>query len=209
MSFLALNKVEVDFAKKLTQKSYTIAKALLTIKRVQIISPKEFVIAALNPDHEAFVVHVATFFSSIELHQDREVQIATLIADKAPITILAEYSDFKEVFSKKSATVLPEHTQINTHAINQEEDKQPIYGSIYSLGLVELEILKTYIKTNLANGFIHPSKSLASSPILFNKKLNGSLWLYVDYRDLNNITIKNRYPLLLVGESLNCIGRIK
>ena len=154
---------------------------LLTTKRVQIIGLKEFAKSALDPDQEDFVVHIATLFSSIEVYPDREVQIAALIADKAPITIPAEYSDFENVFSKKSAAVLPKYTEINTHAINLKKGKEPHYGPIYSLGTVDLETLKIYIKTNLANSFIRPSKSPAGTPILFNKKPNGSLWLCVDY----------------------------
>ncbi len=55
--------------------------------------------------------------------------------------------------------------------------------------------MKAYIENNLANGFIRPLKSSAGAPILFDKK------------GLNNLTIKNRYPLLLVGESLDQLGR--
>ena len=105
--------------------------------------------------------------------------------------------------------VLPEHTEINTHAINLQERKQLPYGPIYSLGSVELETFKTYIKTNLANGFIHPSKSPAGTPILFDKKTDGSFRLCVNYWGLNNITIKNQYPLPLIGESLDRLGRAK
>ena len=145
----------------------------------------------------------------MKVYLDREVQITALIADKAPLSILAEYSDFENVFSKESAAVLLEHTEINTHTIDLEESKQPPYGPIYSLGPVELEILKTYINTNLANGFICPSKSLAGAPILFDKKPDRNFRLCIDYWDLNNITIKNWYLLLLVGESLNYLGRAK
>ena len=74
---------------------------------------------------------------------------------------------------------------------------------------MELETLKTYIKTNLANGFIQPSNSPAGAPILFVCKPDGSLRLCVDYRGLNNLTIKNRYPLPLIGESLNWLGQVK
>ena len=70
-------------------------------------------------------------------------------------------------------------------------------------------MLKTYIETNLANGFIRPSKSLAGAPILFIRKKDGSLWLCVDYWGLNNPIIKNPYPLPLIGESLDCLGRAK
>ena len=57
---------------------------------------------------------------------------------------------------------------MNDYAIKLEESKQPPFEPIYSLGLVELEILKTYIKANLANGFIWLFKSPAGAFILFD-----------------------------------------
>ena len=72
-----------------------------------------------------------------------------------------------------------------------------------------METLKTYIKTNLANGFFRPSKSLARDPILFDRKPHRSFCLCVDFWSLNNLTIKNRYQLLLIGESLDRLGLAK
>ncbi len=59
------------------------------------------------------------------------------------------------------------------------------------MGLVKLETLKAYIENNLVNGFIKPSKSPVKAPILFDKKLDNSLRLCIDYQGLNNLTIKN------------------
>ena len=137
----------------------------------------------------------------------REAQLALVLAKE--VTVSTEYSDFADVFSEKSANVLPERTGANEHAIKLKEGKQPPYGPIYSLGPVELETLKTYIETNLANGFIRASKSPAGAPILFVRKPNGSLCLCVDYRGLNNLTIKNWYPLPLIGKSLDRLGQAK
>lgn len=67
-----------------------------------------------------------------------------------------EYSDYTNVFLEASTVKLFEHTAINNHFINLVDDKQPLYGPIYSPGLVELEMLKTYIETNYANSFIQP-----------------------------------------------------
>ena len=145
----------------------------------------------------------------MKVHSDRKAQITTLIADKASVTVPAKYSDFEDSFSIKSAVVLLEYTKINTHVINQEESEQLFYGPIYSLRSLELETMKTYIKTNLANGFIHSSKCPAGTPILFGKKLNGSFWLYVNYWGLSNITIKNRYLFPFISESLNCLNHAK
>ena len=74
-----------------------------------------------------------------------------------------------------SAAKLPKHTGIDDHPIKLVDDKQPFYDPIYSLELVELEKIKTYIETNLANGFILPFQSPASALILFIKMKNSSL----------------------------------
>ena len=72
-----------------------------------------------------------------------------------------------------------------------------------------LEIMKAYSKTNLANRYIRPSKLPASSFILFDQKSNGFLRLYINYQGLNNFKMKNRYPLLLIGELLDRLRRVK
>ena len=102
-----------------------------------------------------------------------------LLAKK--VTVLAEYTDFADVFLEKLANILSKQTGVNKYAIKLEKDKQPPYGPIYSLGPVELKIFKTYIKTNLTNGFNQASNSLVGTPILFVHKLNNSLCLYVNY----------------------------
>ena len=94
---------------------------------------------------------------------------------KVPI----EYADF--AFFPYLTFELSEHTKINNHAIELVDGQQPPYEPIYSLGPAELETLKAYIKTNLANGFIRPSKSSAGAPILFDWKSDGFFRLCVDY----------------------------
>ena len=167
---------------------------------------KEFAAVALDPAHETFVVHVASL-SSTPLNRP---QISGLIAKEAPTKVPAEYLDFADVFSPDLASELPRHPRINDHAIKLVKDcQQPPYKPIYSPEPVELETLKVYIETNLANGFIKSSKSPANAPILFDRKSDGSLRLCINYRGLNNLTIKNRYPLPLIGESLDRFGRAK
>ena len=112
---------------------------------------------------------------------EAKAQVGALIFDKASIVVLAEYSDYSNVFSAEYTAEFLENTGINKYAIKLEEDKQPLFGLIYSLGLIKLETLKTYIKTNLTNGFIWLSKSSARTFILFDKKPNRNLHLYVDY----------------------------
>ncbi|KAI1000572.1 hypothetical protein K3495_g7622 [Podosphaera aphanis] len=73
----------------------------------------------------------------------------------------------------------------------------------------ELEVLKKYIKENLENGFIKPSSSPAASPVLFVKKPGGGLRFCVDYRALNEITIKNTYPIPRIHETLSLLGKAR
>ena len=180
---------------------------------------KEFAATALDPEYETYVVHI-TFLSSIPLaslgstplnvNPSLRPQISGLITKKAPTKVSAKYLDFADIFSLDLASELPKHRRINDHAIKLVDGcQQPSYGSIYSLGLVKLEILKAYIETNLANKFIKPSKSPIGVPILFDRKSDGSLRLCVDYQGLNNLTIKNRYLLPLIGESLDRLERAR
>ena len=140
------------------------------------------------------------------MHPLRRAQIAYLETDKAFIKIPSKYANFADVFSPKLAIKLLKHTKINNHTIELVDDWKPLYSSIYSLGPVELETLKTYIENNLANDFIRPFKFFAKPLIFFNKKSDKSLWLYIDYQGLNNLIIKNWYLLSLDGESLNQLG---
>lgn len=105
------------------------------------------------------------------VYPDCKVQIAILITDKTLIIVPIEYLDFVNVFSKKSAKVLPQHIEINIYVIDLEEGIQLLYSPIYSQRMVELETLKTYIKTNQANGFTQLFKFFACGLILFNKNL--------------------------------------
>ena len=70
----------------------------------------------------------------------------------------------------------------------------------------ELKALDDYIKEALAKGWICKSQSPAGAPILFVPKKSGELRLCVNYCGLNAITIKNRYPLPLISELLDCLS---
>ena len=140
---------------------------------------KEFAAAALDPKSEIFIVYVTSLSSNVSpssfplklnVHPFRRPQVSDLIAKEAPTKVSAKYSDFVDVFSPDLASEPLKHTGINDHAIKLINGQQPPYGPIYSLKLVELETLKAYIETNLANGFIKPSKSSAGTPILFDRR---------------------------------------
>ena len=72
---------------------------------------------------------------------------------------------------------------------------EPISKAPYRMSLSELKELKVQMQELLDKGFIRPSASPWGAPVLFVKKKDGSLRLCIDYRQLNQVTIKNKYPL--------------
>ena len=74
---------------------------------------------------------------------------------------------------------------------------------------MELVAMKAYIKAYLANGFIRPSQSPAAAPVMFVKWPDGKVRLVVDYRGLNAVTVKNRFPLPLIPEMLDRLHHAK
>ncbi len=133
---------------------------------------KELAVTTLDLKYETFVIHIAVLSidSSDEVYPSKKAQIAHLKADEAPTKVPSKYTYFADVFSPKLAIELLQHMKINNYTIELVDDQQPPYGPFYSLGPVELETLKTYVKNNLTNDFIKPSKFSIGAPILFDKK---------------------------------------
>jgi len=120
----------------------------------------------------------------------------------------AEYHEFLPLFSETLAKNLPPHRPYD-YKIPLREGFTPPFGPLYSMSRTELQTLKEWLEENLSKGFIRASSSPAASPILFVKKTNGSLRLCVDYCGLNAGTIKNRYPLPLLQETLMRLSKGK
>jgi hypothetical protein len=112
-----------------------------------------------------------------------------------------EYHQYVDVFSKMKSELLPEHRKYDI-PIELKEGKTAPWGPIYPLSKLESECLKEYINENLSKGYIRPSKSPAGAPIFFVKKKSGELRPVIDYRQLNEVTIRNRYPLPLIHDLL-------
>ncbi|KAI2656673.1 Retrotransposon-derived protein PEG10 [Labeo rohita] len=102
-----------------------------------------------------------------------------------------------EAFSKTKATKLPPH-RANDCAIDLIPGSVPPKGRIFPLSQPESEAMRAYTEEELAKGFIRPSTSPASVGFFFIKNKDGGLRPCIDYRGLNEITIKFRYPLPLV-----------
>jgi hypothetical protein len=120
--------------------------------------------------------------------------------------LLLKYQPYTDVFSKQKGTTLPPcGWHLYDHKIDIEPDTMLLFGPIYSLSEVEQLALREFLDENLTNHFIRPLSSSAGTPILFIHKKDSSLHLAIDYRGLNQITKKDRYPLPLIPNLLNCL----
>jgi hypothetical protein len=79
----------------------------------------------------------------------------------------------------------------------------PIAQSPYRMAPMELVELKVQLQELLDKGFIRPNNSPWGAPILFVKKKDGTLRLCIDYRQLNKVTMKKKYPLLRIDDLFN------
>ena len=107
--------------------------------------------------------------------------------------------DFQDVFEKENFDELPEHRQWD-HAIELTQEPKQGNTRCIRLNRHDQERLDTFIDTHLKDGRIRPSKSPIAAPFFFVKKKDGDLRPVQDYRYLNSITKKNKYPLPLVDD---------
>ena len=148
------------------------------------------------------------FFSS-ENHIMKEDEL-----DNRPLTqeelneLPKEYHDYADVFSKSDSEKLPQHRPYDI-GIDLVEGSKPKWGPLYHMSNEEMAILKDYIDDNLKKGYIRTSSSPMGAPVLFVKKKDGSLRLCVDYRALNDMTIKDGYPIPLIDELIDRLKRAK
>ena len=95
------------------------------------------------------------------------------------------------------------------HAIDLREGFVPKKGKIYPLSRVEREEVQEFVKDQLRKGYIRPSKSPQMSLVFFVPKKDGKKRMVQDYQYLNSWTIKNNYPLLLISDLIDSIGKKK
>ena len=103
------------------------------------------------------------------------------------------------MFAKEDFDILPEHCKWD-HAIELTPGAEPKSSKVYPLSPLEQVELDAFLEENLRTGRIRPSKSPMAAPVFFIKKKDGSLHLVQDYRALNAVTVKNKYPLPLISE---------
>jgi len=118
------------------------------------------------------------------------------------------FHKYLKVFEKKDSERMPTRKTWD-HAIDLREGFVPKKGKIYLLSRVEREEVQEFVKDQLRKGYIRPSKSPQTSLVFFVPKKDGKKRMVQDYRYLNSWTIKNNYPLPLISDLIDSIGKKK
>ena len=168
---------------------------------VSLIGASAFMRACKLPGAQRFKIHLSDISASGK---------SAAISDETPDLshIPEDYHDFADVFNKAKADTLAPHRPYDLK-INLEEGASPPVGAMYSLSQSELQVLREFIDEHIRIGFIRPSSSPHGAPVLFVRKKDGSLRLCVDFRGLNKISKKDRYPLPFISDLLSTAGKAR
>jgi len=116
---------------------------------------------------------------------------------------------FTHLFNKKKFEKLPERREWD-HEINlMEEAPRELNAKAYAMTIKEEEALNQWLNEQLKAGLIVESKSRYAAPCFYIPKKDGSLRLVQDYRKLNQVTIKDKTPLPLIGEVIDKLKEAK
>ena len=119
-----------------------------------------------------------------------------------------QYHAFRDVCDKKNADQLPPHRPYDC-PIELLPGAEIPFGRLFNLSEPELKVLREWLDENLEKGFIRHSTSPAGAALFFVEKKDSTLRPCIDYRHMNKVTIKNRYPLPLISEMLERLRSAK
>ena len=117
-------------------------------------------------------------------------------------------NEFKDMMPLELPKRLPPRRD-EDHKIELEPGAKPLAMGPYRMAPSELEELRRQLKELLDTRFIQPSKAPYGMPVLFQKKHDGSLRMCIDYQALNKVTVKNKYPILLIADLFDQLGRAR
>lgn len=179
------------------------------VHQISMINAAAYRMSARNNQNECFV---ATLWEVDRILYQREHSLEDPLeeteAEMLKRTVPEEYYDLVDVFSKTKADALPPHRD-SDHKIRLTQPNNLTLSPLYRQTTKELQALKKFIDENLNRGWIAPSNAPFAAPILFVKKANGDLRLCVDYRKLNEISVKDGYPLPRIDEILSQMSKAK
>ncbi|XP_070004094.1 uncharacterized protein [Nicotiana sylvestris] len=173
---------------------YAIVNIHAKIVKFEIPNKPSFI---LRGSHVREICKVVSFMKAQRLLKKGCLSLLAIVNDtrkeKVSIENVPVVRDFSDVFPE-DLLGLPPVREID-FGIDLLPDTQPISIPLYRMAPAGFKELKQQLQDLLYKGFIRPSISPWGAPVLFVKKKDGSLRMCIDYRQLNKITIHNKYPL--------------
>nr|GEV97281.1 putative reverse transcriptase domain-containing protein [Tanacetum cinerariifolium] len=127
---------------------------------------------------------------------------------EVPKAIERVLEEFKDLMPKEFPNKLPPRRELD-HTIELETGSKPPAKSPYRMPPPELEELHKQLKELMDAGYIRPSKAPYGALVLFQLKMDGSLRICIDYQVLNKVTIKNKYPIPLIVDMFDQLGKAR
>ena len=187
---------------------------MLITKRVDVIELKIIIENLVNEKKQTYLMIIKFYNDDLsDVYITRKTLISNVITKNKNDEIVKilkclKYYEQLNIKNKIRAFELFNYN-FNNYVINLIDEIELSYNFIYSLFENELKILKIYIDKHLANNFIKYLQLLIETFILFVRKKNNFFKLCVNYRGLNNFTIKNQYLLFFISENLNRFSGVK
>ena len=144
----------------------------------------------------------------IVVEKEEELDEEDMIVRKTKEMVPRQFHKYLKIFEKKNSERMLTRKAWD-HAIDLREGFVPKKGKIYSLLRLEREEVQEFVKDQLRKGYIRPLKSPQMSLVFFVPKKNGKKRMVQDYQYLNSWTIKNNYPLPLISDLIDSIGKRK
>ena len=183
-------------------------------KTLQFMCENEHTPGLLDPEIDDKEVEPEQLFMiNYEYFRNLSTDIAIVVGElkqtKTFEEIISEaYHEYKDVFAKEMFDKLPP-CQPWDHAIKLLLGNHKVDCKTYNLTTAEQKELDNFLEENLSTGHIQPSKSQFTSAFFFVKKKDGKLCPIQDYQKLNDITVKNQYPLPLISKLIDKLKNAK
>ncbi|KAI3795401.1 hypothetical protein L1987_38053 [Smallanthus sonchifolius] len=166
-------------------------------------------IGLLYCEKSGVVVHIISFVKAQKHIHKGHIVILALVTEQSyeekKIDDIPIVRDYPELFPEDLPSLPPyRHVEFQ---INLAPGAALIARAPYRLAPSELQELSTQLQDLLDKGFIRPSSSQWGAPVLFVKKKDGTFCMCIDYRELNKVTIKNRYPLPRIDDLFDQLQR--
>lgn len=152
---------------------------------------------------------------------DINIALEKFARSKEPVSIQqlrerlpSQLRELADAFLGDEQGGLPPHrpgfdVKIELQKDDNGRERQPPHGPLYDMSREELLVLRATLADLMSKGWIRASSSSASSPVLFARKPGGGLRFCVDFRALNAITSRDRYPLPLIRETLRALAKAR